>query len=292
MSDLGDLLGLKIRDGVDAYIAGLTPNPDGTIPFNRTDSFKAMGNAIYDQIPIANGQLLSKAFTPGVVFNIPHTLVNSAGAARDYVGWRCTNGLNIREIPDADQTDKSAGIDLMVQGPEEVEERAVTGSADDTMTFSGLDGDSDVQYSIEGLWRAVGGGPSFLNMKPNGITANQSSTGVSSFNGTGPGVLTRGELVLATAAGVWSSNGVVQFRASFYSNSNGIRRGFQSTMGGGRNSSGQSLNETWGGAWNDGTTLVTSLVIQPSRANDLGVGTRIRLFRAHPALTTAKIYLH
>lgn len=68
MSMSGDALGLAIKAAVDAYIAGL-----GSNPVDRTEMFKAMGNAIVTYITTnavtsTPGASPGATVLPGVIF--------------------------------------------------------------------------------------------------------------------------------------------------------------------------------------------------------------------------------
>ncbi len=175
------------------------------------------------------------------------------------------DGVNSKSVP---------GADFIL-----VEKKLITGDVT-SVSFTGLDGDTDELYKLFGRI-VMSTSINSYNLQPNGISANQAHRRVQRF-GTGGGSGTGSSLLLALTQG--SSEVLVTFEATFWAkknpNSIAVNRVLQSQysffIATGVQTEGPGIAES---VWDDDTTNVTSLDIVSSNASDIRDGSTIALYK-------------
>lgn len=191
-------------------------------------------------------------------------------------GWHTAMTLFMR------QADTLVGMaqDGVGAGMTLVETQEVSGSAVGTMTFSGLDGDVDDTYMLVVEWVRVLTGDGHVVLLPNNLTTNQGGSYI--FGGglaTAEGVVSR-----LTLAVVYGTPDRVDSTAWLRART-GHERRCEFRGGYGTGSTASTYNAFNGIAgWSDTATNITSLVVASvddvfDPATDLGVGTRVSLYR-------------
>lgn len=131
-----------------------------------------------------------------------------------------------------------------------------------TVTFSGLNGDSDVEYRFKYDLTITTTADSYLQMEPNGLTSNQKYSRLysSNYNGTSDqGTNVGSSYMLLTQSG-WSKSSLVSGEMIFKATSGQIRRGWgQSTL---ICTDFSEMGTAFiGNYWGDTTTNITSFVL-------------------------------
>lgn len=154
-------------------------------------------------------------------------------------------------------------------------------SATTSITFSGLDGDTDKQYMM--LYRIRTPGAAFIvfTMRPNGITANQNTIirTLSSSGSAATSVFSSLRIAAGGTSIVKQWNGVLYFDAQtgttarqFVSETTLRLSNITMVFGGLR-------LDSYGGSWDDTTTNITSFDIVCDVANGIGIGSQFSLYK-------------
>jgi hypothetical protein len=147
--------------------------------------------------------------------------------------------------------------------------QSVAGAAATSVTFSGLNGDLDGGYEIEGSWKGASGTPA-MTLQPNAITANQLGSRVTIDTG-GAVPSARTDLLLQFMVGTNNNN----FKATFTSRTGRSRH----LMSFGRWRNSATELEICTGEWSDTTTNITSLKLNCSVASGIDIGAVFTLRR-------------
>jgi hypothetical protein len=222
-------------------------------------------------------------YTLGAVTTIIH------GLGREPYGYLVMNGL--KTVKFGVQTAPGLALELTVAPGEFVESYTAAGTVD-SYTFSNLDGNVDVEYTLKGHWRKpnISGASSWLVMEPNSITTNQRTTALFTINGGAAADPVNTGLYCAYMSSAWSSNAVSSFESVFRAKT-GDRRAFRTHSGAVRSYSADNLMYSGGGGWSDSTTEVTSLRIKGTRASDIGTNSYFELWKQVPTAKTLDIYI-
>lgn len=154
-----------------------------------------------------------------------------------------------------------------------IETQVVTGSAVQTVTFSGLNGDADGMYEIAFQLNRAGG--SALELRPNGLTTNQRTVFTDWNSTSAPTNITVARLQFCTSMqrdNVW---GFGRLWAK-----TGNNRGFEFECQEMQGTAGTSWSRWLGeGFWADSSTNITSLELHNTSAGGIGVGSQITLWK-------------
>jgi hypothetical protein len=164
-----------------------------------------------------------------------------------------------------------------------VSTQIITGSAVTTVTFSGLNGDTDKNYFLKCFIRNVTAGslPIYVNLKPNSGTSNQRNSFLYQDGSTqGAGIL-GGTSLIQLFQGTAGSEGIATCEISART---GTRRTFFGTSVHWDSVNSIFRTTRWGGNWNDTSTNITSLVIDTmsnnvTSTNAIGVGSEFYLYK-------------
>jgi len=158
-----------------------------------------------------------------------------------------------------------------------IEKKTIT-SASTSVTFSGLNGDTDEVYFMMGriIVPATGSNP-WITWQPNGITSNQTSYRAFSTDIGGYAKDSRSDLhIVNIAVGT-----TVNFRMDIYAKKNphsvSVEREYQGSFWAWYGS--DNALGTFGGRWNESSTNITSIVINSDVASKLGDGTTLALYK-------------
>ncbi len=163
----------------------------------------------------------------------------------------------------------------------ELVEKKDIASAVTSITFSGLDGDTDEQYMMLYRIRTPGATTLAFTMRPNGITANQNTVirTLSSSGTAATSVFPSLRIVGGGTSIVKQWNGLLYFDAQtgttarqFFAH-NTIRISSTSMGFGGLRS------DEVVGSWDDTTTNITSLDIVCDLTNGIGIGSQFSLYK-------------
>lgn len=165
-----------------------------------------------------------------------------------------------------------AGFSGANTGALQLIESVVLGDDTDTVTFSGLDGNLDGVYLLEGALKVGSGGAAVVNLRPNNLTTNQLLA------------LQSWDTVPATAAtaGTALQIGAVDADGGSISGWLNAAAGLGHRLGGATASSknGSTLSAFDAAfSWADSTTKITSLVVKATVAASMGAGSRVSLYR-------------
>jgi len=182
-------------------------------------------------------------------------------------------------VPTIYVASKSAEKDLMYEGYPGHWERLVEvelSTSVTSYTFSGLNGNVDINYMIEGFLVASSTSGSYFYIAPNNVTTNQRCA---ILEGTETAV-NAGASIYMRVAGAPSTIQRVVFRALLHAKT-GRYRAMNSICGGGNASTGtnNTVNYHFGSRWADSSTNITSLVLYSSVANGLVTNTQLRLYK-------------
>jgi len=151
------------------------------------------------------------------------------------------------------------------------------GAAGDGATKTALDGDTDEEYVIAGHWVAGAVPTTLLQLRPNAVSTNQSSSSVASIDGAAAATAEVAALDLA-AMTVGNAGAACSFRATFHAKS-GYARALHSVMGLTGDDAADTAVRTYGGGWRDTATNVTSLDVYCDTASGIGVGSKFYLYK-------------
>jgi hypothetical protein len=141
-----------------------------------------------------------------------------------------------------------------------------------SVTFTGLNGNSDEQYILSGRIKNGQAGASFVTLRPNGIVAAQSTEKVTGIAGA-VAAANVADFRVAEPQSLFTSWIFCKIAAK-----TGLPRYLFSTETQQRAAATASLF-TFAGLWNDVTTNITSLGVFSSLALGLGAGTELTLYR-------------
>lgn len=142
------------------------------------------------------------------------------------------------------------------------------------VTFSGLAGETDEAYIIAGRIRSGNVFATSVDLRPNGLTANQSAV---SLNSDGTTVSTGSVLTLRIAAFSGGPGTFITFKAFFFA-----RRTIQTFAAERQVISHASFEvspqmQNYAGRWDDNSTIVTSIVVHAD-STGIGKGSNIALY--------------
>ena len=196
-----------------------------------------------------------------------------AAAAADQKFYMVTDESNIVE--------RSDGVTWTQWGPGStggglaiVEAKLFTSNAT-TYTFSGLDGDTDGAYLLQGQILNAAASTADYTIRPNGATTNQTGT-LAYWTGTTPAALTGTTLRVANITNAKQGYFSVNISAKCNPSGQAAQRYFTGT--GVTDYASVSLSVI-GGRWNEGATNITTIDFVSSQADGLGEGTLLRLYR-------------
>ncbi len=154
-----------------------------------------------------------------------------------------------------------------------VEKKTITANST-TVTFSGLNGDTDEVYLLVGRIKASATGG--LVLRPNGATTNLTSAQNAVSAGSNfPGSTSTWRFLNPNSGDVYSFSATIN--ASKVNNSVAMRRDFFSHAGGYNGSN--AILFTAGGDWNETSTNITSLDIVSETATGIGDGSTLALYK-------------
>ena len=148
--------------------------------------------------------------------------------------------------------------------------------ATNSITFSGLDGDTDLVYKLVYDFIGVGVGVTNYTLRPNGITTSQGSIRHNFSSAGTHDVASFADLRFATI-GTAHTGGELMFHAE-----TGRRRVYHAAHTGGGVVSGATAGVTarqWYGTWDETVTNITSLEIFASTASGIPIGSKWSLYR-------------
>ncbi len=198
--------------------------------------------------------------------HVKGNLIADTGAVWTTVG-SVTNGQHL--VVD---TAQSTGLDFIDPAWELLERKEVSGSAVQSLTFSGLNGNTDGFYMIIGHVINDDASTTIVTLEPNGLATNQDyerailNAGVWSL-GTGT--------TMEIARCATGQHNIFQCR--FYPATGQSRPYF--VQGVRRQASGDHRAINYWGGWEETSTNVTSIDIQSDVASGIGIGTVICLYR-------------
>lgn len=139
--------------------------------------------------------------------------------------------------------------------------RTVLGSQGTSITVSGLNGDTDVDYEVEFYLICATNAPGAVRARPNNLSTNQNSSSIYNFAGVG--------VTTDTALLLWNTGGTATIAGRFR-----LRSG---TSMGARFFSSEAADlvnnqVVSAGVWNQTSTNITSLVIIAANANAFDTG--------------------
>ncbi len=224
--------------------------------------------------PLINGQFYEDITlnTTGGYTRIPHSL------GRKYRGFLDVRGVGLTE--DQRNTNKEKEIWLYQEAaPVFLDYQEVTGADVAAVTFSGLRGDTDLEYWVRGYVVNNSGGALEYHLRPNGASTNLSSVIVSS---TGAAVTTA-----TSTTGLWVANTSVSawFEAHLFAPTGQDRAhwAISSEDNNGR-------QRVFTGNWDETTTEITSLQVFCS-STEIGVGSKFWLYARTNRATKASFWL-
>lgn len=145
----------------------------------------------------------------------------------------------------------------------------------DVLSFTGLDGDVDVQYVLFFHFINNAGAQANYRFLPNDTAGNLSAILFCNTGGTivASSAANTNEFAFASGnAGFTSCDGILSFYAR-----TGARRRFQSSI------TGASVTDeaitSYTNRWDDSATNVTTIFIRSTMANGIGVGSQFNLFK-------------
>lgn len=150
-------------------------------------------------------------------------------------------------------------------------------SAQTSVTFSGLDGDADEVYLIQGRIIVPSGGTPWFTWQPNSITTNQTSVRFYANNGSSA---TDGRNDLGILQGVGGSTVSFYFTIWAKKNPNGqsAPRNYRGDWRARYGSNTEAVG-TMSGEWNETSTNITSIDIVSDTASKIGNGSEFTLYR-------------
>jgi hypothetical protein len=239
-----------------------------------------------------SNQVLGYNGSDAVPRSLSAVLDNAVGSTRGSIVYRGASGWAVAPPGTATYvwTSNGAGADPTYQavptpaasGAWEVIQSQLVTSNTTTVTFSGLDGNSDGVYLLDYTW--LSGGDTVvtsLYLRPNGATTNLRSTRLLWTNTTVTGTQDTSNIQLAvgqsgSVATTNAGRAVIQARAS--DNSVARIRAVQSWW-----SQIQATPVVQGhqsnGIWNETSTNITSIDLVSSKASDILNGSRFTLYR-------------
>lgn len=156
-----------------------------------------------------------------------------------------------------------------------VERKLVTVSST-TVTFSGLDGNTDEIYKFIFNFKNGAGSQAVYQFRPNALATNQSVKQWDDSNGGA----SASDLRFAVAA---ATSGEVAGDAVFYAkcdpNGQTVRRKYHSRTAESQAGAGTNLLWQFAGTWNETSTNITSIDITSSVASGIGNGSVIELWK-------------
>lgn len=195
-------------------------------------------------------------------------------------GLRFNSASNVRPIwkqPGSPYTQGPLALLSDVTGAWELVEAKTVTANSTTLTFSGLDGDTDSAYML--VWSIINnaGANVFYSVQPNGVTSNQGGTfsnWTTTFNSS-----TTSALTVGNGLDGGNSYGVAYFYASKSIDSIARKRGTWSQ--GTYTSAAAAASGTFvsSGIWNESSTNVTSIEFESDSANGIGDGSRVCLYK-------------
>jgi hypothetical protein len=233
-----------------------------------------IGNPLIDGERVAG----TTGWDPGSVVNVSHSL------GRAFLGAICTSGHVIRVLPDAEQTDKTAQVDLRVE-PWEVMQYDKRASTVQNIDYNGLNGDDDVMYRFEIYWRKSNATSIAVTLRPNDtITASQDSQSIRSQS-TGVNSQDEAEMTIMQNFDAADSDGLTV--AYFKAARDGLwRQGFSNSA-----QMGNSLTQQMSFNWQDSATLLTGIRLRGGFANTFGIDTFISAYRWRPKNTSLDLWI-
>lgn len=149
-----------------------------------------------------------------------------------------------------------------------------------SVTFSGLDGDTDEIYILSGRIKNGTASSCRYEIRPNGITTNQ-NTAIAEFTGSAINHLDIGALVMARET---FGSGTVLFFNTIHARKaeggNALER-YVRVRSSFRSGAATVYGDIMAGIWDETATNITSLDIVATVASGIGAGSRIALFRIH-----------
>jgi hypothetical protein len=162
-----------------------------------------------------------------------------------------------------------------------VEAKTITSNST-TVTFSGLDGDTDGIYLLLGRIVNASGASPFYSWRPNNVTTNQLGQLSQFYNGNTNFVQQTSTLSFANI----NSGNTISFEMKIFAKSNpngqAVVRQYTGTTSGAIIAGTPGTNPvsgTVGGQWNDTSTNITSIVIVSDQTNGIGNGSTIALYK-------------
>ena len=190
----------------------------------------------------------------------------TAGLARA-VGTTVTDGTNyFQKLATGDSDWVRLGID----------KSTVSGAAVTTLDFTGLDGDKDGGYELEGYVNNSAGADIFIELQPNAAATSMKYRFLESLNVTsvlGGTDTTKGILVNVL------QNAKVGHLVARITSRTGRRRFFECVWTTGPDGTNALVGGVNWGFFDDTATNITSLRVSASSANGLGIGSRFTLRR-------------
>jgi len=151
-----------------------------------------------------------------------------------------------------------------------VERKTVAGSAVSSLTFSGLNGDVDVRYYLNGYWVSAGGDGNLT------MTCNTDTTATNYRYGVLGTTFYDGSIFVAQGRSGYS--GLHVFDGALWAKTGQPRLYIGSYL---RCNSATDLSSTnkYFGMWENTANNISQLVLTTTAANDIGVGTVIELWK-------------
>jgi hypothetical protein len=223
---------------------------------------------------LSEGKLINGTpYKVGEVVAIQHRL------GRAFKGFICTNGLTVRLS--RKQRDPSVQIDVVVEGYELIQRQIVGPTAVTTVTFNkDIDGDLDLAYKFLGFVEDDVVGTYGIRLRPNGVTTGAETTSIFSINGGAVGSGADPAMSLAFIDGTQAGASGTIFEA-YFTAASGTIRNFRSVSGGG-DTTVDSNNASFAGAWNNTVDKVISFDIFAQNASGIGPGSWFELYRSFP----------
>lgn len=155
----------------------------------------------------------------------------------------------------------------------ELVERKTLTSAATSVTFSGLNGNTDVEYKLRGYVVDDSGSNANMALYPNGATTNADGQRL-----TGTGAAAGGSVATEMLVGLFRPDAEVSyFEGTLWAKAGSVRT-YRGTAGNYDVGAPKLYAETIAGCWSDTSTNITSLELSgPSSA--FGAGTQISLYR-------------
>jgi hypothetical protein len=154
-------------------------------------------------------------------------------------------------------------------------EKKVLGSDSSTITFSGLDGDTDEIYFLRGHI-SLADSTARLDLRPNGSTTGLNGSQHQTSSATHTVAATTTWIVMAA----WNNTiGESNFEATFFAKSGMSRSGSTTQRHYKATTVASTTRITYHGTWSDAETNVTSLEIVSSSGNRMLTGSIISLYK-------------